>query len=183
MFSDGQMCFQSVSNPNPNNWEPYDCVINVPLLQREKNLGSRVALLPGKFFLSGKFFNKCKKMPFKKPIKKRKAAVKNIEYIRTVWKMSRQSGRFPDCLEDLQTVWKISRQSGRFPDSVEHFQTIWKIFGQYLKFLDLLQDFRACLGNALDSLEDFPKVWKILRQSGRFPDGLEYFQTVLKISQ
>ena len=30
-------------------------------VQREKKLGSRVALLPGKFFLSEKFFKTCKK--------------------------------------------------------------------------------------------------------------------------
>ena len=78
----------------------------------------------------------------KNPLKKKHLEEKNIEYIRTVWKISRLSGRFPDSLEDFQTVWKtvlkISGQSERFPYS---------------------------LGNVLDSLEDFPKVWKILRQS------------------
>ena len=89
--------------------------------QREKNLGSRVTLLPGKLFPTEKFFKKNAKITFaiqKKSIRKRKPLVKNI-------------GRSPDSLEDFQTVWTISRQSGRFPDSLEDFQTVLKISGQY----------------------------------------------------
>ena len=76
-------------------------------IQREKNLGSRVALLPGKFFPNRKVYQKNAKKNIchkKKPIRKRNPLVKNIEYIRTVWKITRQSGRFADSLEDFRTV-------------------------------------------------------------------------------
>ena len=33
-------------------------VVTKAVLQREKNLGRRIALLPGKYFQSGKFFKK-----------------------------------------------------------------------------------------------------------------------------
>ena len=50
--------------PYKKTWNPEEKNI-ITKAQREKNLGSRVALLPGKFFSSGKFFKKCnkKKLP------------------------------------------------------------------------------------------------------------------------
>ena len=53
-------------------------------LQREKNLGSRVALLPGKFSSVRKVFQKHSK-----------------KWI--VWRISRKSGRFPKRVEGVQT--------------------------------------------------------------------------------
>ena len=44
-------------------------------------------------------------------------------------------------LESLRTVWKVSGQSGKFPDSVESFRTVWKVPGQSGKFLDSLERF------------------------------------------
>ena len=57
-------------------------VINVSLLQREKNLGSRVALLPGKFLPSGKFF-----------------------YVYMIF-FRTKSGIFLDSMENFHLFWK-----------------------------------------------------------------------------
>ena len=88
--------------------------------QREKNLCSRVALLPGKFFPVRKVFQKNaqKIFAFQKTHSAKKASSKKILNI------SGQSGRFPDSLEDLKRVWKISRQSKRLPDSLKNFWTV-----------------------------------------------------------
>ena len=86
--------------------------------------------------------------------------VKNIRY---VWKVSGQSGNFPELkskhcirLESFRTVWKVSGLSGKFSDCLESFRTVWKVFGQSGKFLD--------------SLESFWTVWKVSGQSGKFLD-------------
>ena len=42
--------------------------------------------------------------------------------IRTVWKVSEETGKFPDSLESFQTFWKFSEQTGKFPDSLETFR-------------------------------------------------------------
>ena len=55
-----------------------------------------------------------------------KIGTKSNKNIVKVWKVSGQSGRFPDSLESFQTVWKVSGQSGKFPESLESFWTIKK---------------------------------------------------------
>ena len=113
-------------------------------------------MLPGKFFLSGKFL--------KKDAKRKYLPLRKTHYK----------------TEPLLKILNISGQSGIFPDSLEDSQTVLKIFRQFERQSERLS---YSLGNFLDSLEDFPKVCKILRQSGRFSDSLEDFQTVLKIFQ
>ena len=61
----------------------------------------------------------------------------------TIWKISGESGKFPESLESFwtvlrvsssvksfQTVLNISRQSGKFPDILENFWTVLKVSGQ-----------------------------------------------------
>ena len=38
--------------------------------------------------------------------------------LHTIWKVSEQSGKFPDSLENFRTVWKVVRQSAKFPDNL-----------------------------------------------------------------
>ena len=49
-------------------------------------------------------------------------------FIKTIWKLSRQSGNFTDNLETFQTIWKLSRWSRNFPAQfqrlcAQNFQT------------------------------------------------------------
>ena len=113
-------------------------MVNYGPTQKEKNLGSRVALLPWKFLPSRKFFKEKKFLLWKKSFQKKKPSVKYLEYFRifseyfkTVWKIPGKSGQFLDSMEDFQTVreilwtvWKISGYSGRFLDSMEDFRTV-----------------------------------------------------------
>ena len=80
--------------------------------QREKNLVSRVALLPGKFFLSKKFFKQMRK--------------KYWLFLRIFKKKTCQqkSRIFLDSLEDFQTVSKIAIMTGKFQDSQEDFPKV-----------------------------------------------------------
>ena len=52
-------------------------------------------------------------------------------------------GKFPGCLKSLRTVWKVSRQSGNFLVSLENFQTVWKVFRRSGKFTDSLKSFKT----------------------------------------
>ena len=97
-----------------------------------------------------------------------KLTLKSSQNIVYVWKVSGQSGKFPDSLESFQIVWKVSGLSGKFSDCMESFWTVWKVSGQSGKFPD--------------SLESFRTVWKVSGQSGKFLDSLESFQTVWKVS-
>ena len=121
------------------------------------------------------------------------------------------------------TVWKVSVQSGKFLESLENFWTVWKVLhfwhtccrnflrtssGKFLrvrkvftrttlspktsqtwhKFLDSLESFLTVwkaseqTGEYPDSLESVRKFWKVSGQSGKFPDSLESFRTVGKVS-
>ena len=73
---------------------------------------------------------------------------KSLESFWTVWRVSRQSGKFLNNLEGFQPIWKISGQpgkffgqSGRFLTSLESFRTVRKVFGQSGKILDKLESF------------------------------------------
>ena len=44
-----------------------------------------------------------------------------MEKFLTVWKVSGQSGKFPDSLESFQTAWKVYKQSGKSMDSFKNF--------------------------------------------------------------
>ena len=100
-----------------------------------------------------------------------------MESIRRVWKVSRQSGKFPNSLESfwtvwlesIWTVWKVSGRTGKCPDSLESFLTVWKVSRES--------------GNFLDSLLSFQTVWKDSRQSVKLPDRLKSFQTSWKVSR
>jgi len=110
--------------------------------QRQKNPVCEYALHTGKFLRVRKVFARIYKI------------YPNIclESFQTVWKVSRQSGKFPDSLETFRTVWTVSGQSGKFLDSLESFQTVWKVSGQSGKFPV--------------SLESFRTVWKIYPKIG-----------------
>ena len=58
-------------------------------------------------------------------------------------KVSGQSERFPDILEDFWTKRMVSRQYGRFQDNLEVFQKFGKISGQSGNFPDILKDFQT----------------------------------------
>ena len=106
-------------------------------LQRQKNPVGASALPTGKFLRVRKVFARPESFcAYLHKIKSKK-----------VWKVSGQSGKFPDSLESFRTVWKVSGQSGKFQDSLESFWTVWKVSGQSGKFLD--------------SLESFWTVWKV----------------------
>ena len=108
--------------------------------------------------------------------------MESLENFWPVWKVLRQSGKFPDSLESFQTVWKVSGQSGKFLDRLETFQTAWKVSGQSGNFPDSLERLFGQCGNFPDSLETFRIVWKLFGQFGKFPDSLESFRTVWKVS-
>ena len=42
-----------------------------------------------------------------------------LECFQTVWKVSGQTGKFPEDLESFRTAWKVYGQSGRFPTNLE----------------------------------------------------------------
>ena len=126
--------------------------------QRQKNPVGVSALPTGKFLRVRKVFARIYTID---PKIKSKDCI-GLESFQTLWKVSGQSGKFPDS-------WKVSRQSGKFPDSLENFRTVWKVSGQSGKFPD--------------SVESFWTVWKVSGQSGKFPDSLESFRTVWKISR
>ena len=50
-----------------------------------------------------------------------------IKTLRTIRKISRLSGNFPDNPETFQVIRKLSRPSGKYPDYPETFQTIPKL--------------------------------------------------------
>ena len=77
-----------------------------------------------------------------------------LESFQPVWKVSIQSGKLPDSLESFLTVWRVSGHSGIIPDSLEHFWTVWTFSGQFGKFL-------SSLGSFLFSVKSFRTVWKI----------------------
>ena len=52
----------------------------------------------------------------------------SVACLSIIWKPSRLSENFSDCLETFQTVQKLSRLSENFPDSPETFQAVWKFF-------------------------------------------------------
>jgi len=49
------------------------------------------------------------------------------QFKKTVQKVSRRSGKFPDSLESVQAVWKVSIYYGNFLDSVD-----LRTFGAYM---------------------------------------------------
>ena len=57
-----------------------------------------------------------------------------MESFQTVWKVSEQSGKFPDSLESFRTVWNFFGQSGRFLTNLKSFWTAWKVSGQFGRF-------------------------------------------------
>ena len=120
--------------------------------QRQKNPVGASALPTGKFLRVQKVFAQIYKIYPKI----------SLESFQTVWKVFRQSGKFPDSLESFRTAWKVARQSGKFPVSKESLRTVWKIYPKI-------------------SLESFQTVWKVSGQSGKFPDSLENFWTVWKV--
>ena len=81
---------------------------------------------------------------------------------RTLCKISRQSGYFPDCLESFWIVRKVSGLPRKFPGRLDIFRMIQKVSGQPGKFLDSLESFRI--------------AWKVSGQPGKFPDSLESFR-------
>ena len=98
-----------------------------------------------------------------------------MECFRTVWKVSGQSGKFPDNLEGFQTVWKVSRHSEKSPENLGNIwtnlrkiKTVWRsVSGKFEKFADSL---------FLDSLENLRTVTKV---SGQYRKLLENQPTCL----
>ena len=125
---------QSEHRKSTTVWEKY---------QSPKNLVCGYALHTGKFLRVRKVFARIEKIAYKmKP--ELLSALKSdyLKTFRTVRKLSRLSGNFPNCLETSQTVWKLSGQSGKLPDCPEsleditfdayvsrkQFTHIWRIF-------------------------------------------------------
>ena len=50
----------------------------------------------------------------------------SLESFQTVWKVSKQFGKFPDRRESFWTIWKVPAQPGKYLDNLEGFQPIWK---------------------------------------------------------
>ena len=63
------------------------------------------------------------------------------ESFQTVWKISRQSGKFPDDVESSQLVQKVFQIVWNFFDSVESFQIVWRLSSRSGKFPDGLESF------------------------------------------
>ena len=61
--------------------------------------------------------------------------------LRTLWKISRQSGYFPDFPESFQLAWKVSRQAVYFPDRLDIVRMIRKVSGLPGKFPNSLEGF------------------------------------------
>ena len=128
-----------------------------------------------------------------------KLTLKSSQNIVYVWKVSGQSGKFPDSLESFRTVWKVSGLSGKFPDfwKLKHLnkyvakaiyallvnvaKTIYALFDVFVvkkRFTKVFGQF----GKFPDTLESFRTVWNVSRESGKFLDSLESFRTVWKVS-
>ena len=83
---------------------------------------------------------------------------------------------FLDTLEKLRTLWKVSGISGKFPEFLESLRTLWKVSGQYAMFLDHLESvqtlsfkksekFPHTVENFLDTLKSFWKLWNVSETS------------------
>ena len=68
------------------------------------------------------------------------------------------------------TVWKVSRQPGKFPDFPEIFHTVQK----HSRLIPDILDHGQC-EHFLVSLESFQTVWKVSEQPGKFLNSLERF--------
>ena len=84
-----------------------------------KNLVGASTLPTGKFLRVRKVFARIYKID---PKIKSKHCI-SLESFRTVWKVSKQSGKFPDILESFQIVYNFYN----FPNSVNIFRTVWKV--------------------------------------------------------
>jgi len=112
------------------------------VLQRQKFVGSKGALLPGMFLSVRKVF--ARGTYFFNIITKT-----CLESLRIVWKCfnimgkeSGLSGKFPDYLESFRIVWKVSGLSGNFTNCLERLRIVWKVSGLSGKFPDCLESFR-----------------------------------------
>ena len=54
--------------------------------------------------------------------------LKNKGTVRTIWKLSRHSGKFPHNLVTFKILWELSRQYRKFTIFFESLQTTWKLF-------------------------------------------------------
>ena len=89
--------------------------------QSQKNHGSVVALLPGKFLQIRKVFASKHIFAQKRPFGK--------ETVQMVRKLSGQSKNCPDNLETVQIIQKLSGQSKNCPDNLETVRMIQKLSG------------------------------------------------------
>ena len=137
---------------------------STPSLQRQKDIGSRGTLLPGKFLRVQKVFalnillsfisRTClenhwsfwKASRFSDTTDNWKLS-RFIESFMVVFKLSRLSGKF-------QIVYKVSRLSVNFPGCIKTFKIGWKVIRLSEMFLDCPEAFKV--------------VWKLL-SSGKFP--------------
>ena len=102
--------------------------------QSQKNHGSVVALLPGKFLQIRKVFASKHLLAQKRPVGK--------EIVRIVRKLSGQSKNCPDNLETVRIIQKLSRQSKNCPDNLQTVRIIQKLSRQSKNCPDNLETVR-----------------------------------------
>ena len=89
-----------------------------------------------------------------------------------MWKVSKQSGEFPDSLENFWQSWE-------FPDSVESFHTVWRVSSRVKSFWTVWK--------IVDSLESFqtmskvPTMCPMINMACEQKDCANIFETVQKL--
>ena len=166
------------------------------LRQREKNLGNRVAVLPGKFLPSGKFFffiymiffgtksgilldSKENLHLFRRSLQtifaSRQVSNKILEKFYLFWNISRQYGKVLFILEIFSTVSAPGQVSNKIPDKNYLFMNISRQYGKVSFFVEKFPDniglwttFHQYFVQILFNMEHFQIVQKSFIYSGKF---------------
>ena len=95
--------------------------------------------------------------------------------IKTIRKLSRPSGKYPDYPETFQAIRKLSRLSGNFPDHPENIQPIRKLsrlsgnFPDHPENIQPTRKLSRLSGNFLYHPENIQPIRKLSKGSGNFP--------------
>ena len=98
-----------------------------------------------------------------------------------IWKVSRLSEKFLDCLEPLQIVRKDLVLFLKCPYCLESFLMFCNVSRLSGKFQSV-RNLSRLSGMFLYCLESFPIIWKVSILTGKFPECLEIFLIVWTVS-
>ena len=137
--------------------------------QSQKNHGSVVALLSGKFLQIRKVFATRHMFSQNWPVGKEtvwmvRNCLDNPQTVRTIWKLFEQSKNCPYNPETFWTTQKLSGQSRNCTDNPETFWTTQNLSGQFK--------------NCPDNIETVQKIKKLSGQPKNCPDNIETVWTI-----